>query len=192
MLALPPGCDDAVFTDFSDIFDTVMRKPAQPSLFLLVLFMTALLPAARAQLRQQPDLNLDAATRLAARATDTCRRLGRPVAVAVLDHGGKVILLQRGDGVGPHNLEAGRRKAYTALSTRAPTLDLARNAQAHPDARNLATLPELLLLGGGVPLSAGGQPAGAIGVAGGGNAVNDHACAQAAIAAVPELDQPSQ
>jgi uncharacterized protein GlcG (DUF336 family) len=35
-----------------------------------------------------------------------------------------------------------------------------------------------------------GQPVGAIGVAGGGGAVKDHACALAALAAVPQLDQP--
>lgn len=186
MLASRRACEDALLTDFSD---TAMRKPA---IFLLGLLMTAPLQAVQAQLPKQPDLNLDAAVRLAARAVDACRRIGRPVAVAVLDRGANLVLLQRGDGVGPHNLEASRRKAYTALSTRTPTLDLARNAQANPDARNLVTLPELLLLGGGVPLSAGGQQVGAIGVAGGGGAGNDHACAQAAIAAVPELDQLTQ
>ena len=146
---------------------------------------------ASAQLRQQNELSLAAANRLAAGAIDACRRQGRDVVVSVLDRGGNLVALQRADGVGPHNTEASRRKAYTALSTRTATLALARKAAADPDARNLASLPELLLLGGGVPLLAHGQPVGAIGVAGGGGAVNDHACAQAAVAAVAELDQPS-
>ncbi|MFC3459853.1 GlcG/HbpS family heme-binding protein [Massilia haematophila] len=148
------------------------------------------LPAA-AQLRQPPDLTLAAANRLAAGAIDACKRQGRDIVVSVLDRGGHPLALQRADSVGPHNTEASRRKAYTALSTRTATLALARKAAADPDARNLATLPELLLLGGGVPLTVRGQVAGAIGVAGGGGAVNDHACALAALAAVPELDQPT-
>jgi hypothetical protein len=54
MLASPRGCEDALFTDYSD---TAMRKPAR---FLFGLLMTAALTPVQAQLRQQPDLNLDA------------------------------------------------------------------------------------------------------------------------------------
>jgi uncharacterized protein GlcG (DUF336 family) len=162
-----------------------MPKPA-----FLLLAALATLPAA-AQVRRQPDLVLDTANRLANAAIDACRRQDRAIVVAVLDRGGSLLALQRAETVGPHNVEAGRRKAFTALSTRTATLDLARNAAANADARNLATLPELLLLGGGVPVTAGGQAVGAIGVAGGGGAANDHACALAAIRAVPGLDRPA-
>lgn len=160
-----------------------MLKPA-----LLLLGALSTVPAA-AQWRQQPDLTLETANRLAAAAIGACQRGGRAIVVSVLDRGGNLLVLQRGEGIGPHNIEASRRKAYTALSTRTATLDLARQAEASPDARNLTTLPELLLLGGGVPLLAQGQPVGAVGVAGGGGAVNDHACALAAVAALPALDQ---
>ena len=158
-----------------------------PAALLTISLAATALPAA-AQLRQQPDLTLAAANRLASGAIEACRRQGRDIVVAVLDRGGNLVALQRADSVGPHNIEAARRKAYTALSTRSSTLDLARKAAADPDARNLATLSELLLLGGGLPLRTQGQPVGAIGVAGGGGAVNDDACARAAMAAVPELD----
>lgn len=147
----------------------------------------ALAPATK-RLRPQPVLTLETANRLANGAIDACHRQGRAIAVAVLDPGGNLVALQRADGVGPHNTEASRRKAYTALSTRSATLELARRVQADPDARNLATLPELLLLGGGIPLLADGRPVGAIGVAGAG-AASDHACALAAIGAVPEFAQ---
>lgn len=146
--------------------------------------------SACAQLRQHEELTLAAANRLASGAVEACGRQGRAIVVSILDRGGNLIALQRADGVGPHNTEASRRKAYTALSTRSATLTLARKAAAEPDARNLANLPELLLLGGGLPLMAKGEPVGAIGVAGGGGAVNDHACALAALAAAPQLDQP--
>lgn len=158
---------------------------------LLAACATAASLPAGAQLRQQPELTLAAANRLATSAIDACRRQGRDIVVSVLDRGGNLVALQRADGVGPHNTEASRRKAYTALSTRTATLVLARKAAAEPDARNLSTLPELLLLGGGLPLTTKGQPVGAIGVAGGGGAANDHACALVALGAVPELDQPA-
>jgi uncharacterized protein GlcG (DUF336 family) len=157
--------------------------------FIAFLFVAVTALPAAAQLRQVPELTLAAANRLATGAVDICGRQGRAIVVAVLDRSGNLVALQRADGVGPHNIEASRRKAYTAASTHKATLDLARQAQAHPDARNLATLPELLLLGGGVPLTAGGQLVGAIGVAGGGGAANDHACAEGALRALPELDQ---
>jgi uncharacterized protein GlcG (DUF336 family) len=166
-----------------------MFKPT--AMLLPFLALAALAGSAAAQVRQQPELTLDAASRLVAGAVEACRRQERSIVVAVLDRGGNLLALQRAESVGPHNIEASRRKAFTALSTRSATLELARQAAANPDARNLATLPELLLLGGGVPLTAGGQVVGAIGVAGGGGAVNDHACALAAIRGVPGLDQPA-
>jgi uncharacterized protein GlcG (DUF336 family) len=83
--------------------------------------------------------------------------------------------------VGPHNTEAARRKAYTALSTKTATLLLGRTARATPDTQNLNTLPELLLLGGGVPL----WHHGGVGVAGGGSPENDDLLGRAAL---PEAD----
>ena len=174
-----------------------MKPIASPHALLALLATLATLAAlaalpAAAQVRQQADLTLDTANRLVAGAIDACRRQDRAIVATVLDRGGNLLALQRTESVGPHNIEASRRKAYTALSTRTATLDLARGAAANPDARNLATLPELLLLGGGVPVAAAGQVVGALGVAGGGGATNDHACALAAIRAVPGLDQSPQ
>lgn len=134
-------------------------------------------------------LSLDTANSLAGAAIAACRAEGRAIVVSIVDRGGNLVAVQRADGVGPHNIEASRRKAYTALSTRSATLELARNAAATPDARNLATLPELLLLGGGVPLRIQDEVVGAIGVAGGGGAANDHACAVAAIATHPAFQR---
>lgn len=106
--------------------------------------------------------------------------LGKKVSVAIVDASGQVILLSRGDGVGVHNTEASRRKAFTAVSTKTATLILGRNAKLNPDTQNLANLPELLLLGGGVPLYFNNEVIGAIGVSGGGGAENDDLIARAA------------
>ena len=146
---------------------------------------------AHAQLRQVNDLSLAAANKLANAAMAACQAQGRHIAVSVLDRGGNLVAVQRADGVGPHNTAASQRKAFTALSTKNDTQTLAIAARAHPDMANLATVPELLLLGGGLPLLAKGEIVGAIGVAGGGGALPDRACAQAALAALPELDSPT-
>ena len=98
------------------------------------------------------NLTLPAAMELAERATQSAASLDKKVSIAVLDAAGTIVLLMRGDGVGPHNTEAARRKAYTALSTKIPTLLLLRNAASNADTKNINTLPELLLLSGGVPI----------------------------------------
>lgn len=45
--------------------------------------------------------------------------------------------------------------------------------RSNPDTENLANLPELLLLGGGIPLYHNGKVIGAVGIAGGGSPEND-------------------
>ena len=128
-------------------------------------------------------LTLNEAQQLTGAAARACAADGREIAVAVLDAGAQGLLLQRGASVGPHNLEAARRKAYTALSTKSSTLALGRSARSHPDTVNLAQLPELLLLGGGLPLWREGALVGAVAVAGGGGPEKDEACALAALKA---------
>ena len=145
---------------------------------LLPLLMLAAGLAGTAQ--AHPALDLGTAERLAAAARSACLAVGREIAVAVVDASGQTLLLGRGATVGPHNLEAARRKAFTALSTRQPTLALGRQARSQADTAALEYLPELLLLGGGVPLQAGDAVPGAVGVAGGGGPEQDDACARAA------------
>ena len=118
-------------------------------------------------------LTLKAAYALTEIARNKASSLGKQVSIAILDQSGVTMLISRGDLVGPHNTEAARRKAYTALSTKTATLVLAREAKKDHDSENLAYLPELLLLGGGVPLWYNNKIIGSIGVAGGGGAEND-------------------
>jgi len=130
------------------------------------------LPSA-AFLLQTEQIKLETAILLTDLARKKATLLGKHVSIAVLDAYGQTIVISRGDGVGIHNTEAARRKAFTAVSTKTATLILARNARANADTENLSHLPELLLLGGGVPIYHGGQVIGAIGIAGGGSPEND-------------------
>lgn len=126
------------------------------------------------------NLSLDAAFELTKRVTAFSSSLNKKVSIAILDASGTTLLLTRADNVGPHNTEAARRKAYTALSTKSNTLVLLRNADSNPDTKNLNSLPELLLLSGGTPIWYKGNVIGSIGVAGGGSPENDDLIAKSA------------
>lgn len=127
------------------------------------------------------DLNQAGALRLAEQVRQEALKLGKNVSVAVLNSSGVTLLLLKGDDVGPHNTEASRRKAYTAVSTKTASWDLMRMAAQSKDAGNLNTLPELLLLGGGVPVWKDGKLVGGVGVSGAGGGENDHEVARKSI-----------
>ena len=106
---------------------------------------------------EQRSVSLDMGNALAEAAMTSCRAMNRDAVVAIVDRGGNLIALQRGDLVGPHNTRAAERKAFTALSTKASTSALAERVSTDPGSRNLATVDELLLLGGGLPIVHGGE-----------------------------------
>ncbi|MDO5757794.1 MAG: heme-binding protein [Rhodobacterales bacterium] len=130
----------------------------------------------------QKTLSLALANTLASGAIAACAEIDQTAVVAVVDRGGNLVALQRGDNVGPHNTVAAQRKAFTALSTKSKSGELGEKAQNDPASQNLNTVSELLLLGGGVPVRLDGETIGAIGVAGAGGSANDEACAVQAIA----------
>jgi len=140
--------------------------------------------AESAQVAQRADVTLALANDLLDATLTACHADGRTAVAAVVDRGGNLVAVQRDDNVGPHNTAAAQRKAFTALSTKTPTRLLSERARSNPEAENLNTLDELLLLGGGVPLKVGDQVIGAIGVAGAGGAEIDEGCALKAIAQV--------
>lgn len=157
-------------------------------LLALVLGSSAVM-ADNAAVAQREDVTLTMANQLLEATLAACHAEGRTGVAAVVDRGGNLVAIQRDDNVGPHNTLAAQRKAYTALSTKTPTGLLAERARSNPEAENLNTLDELLLLGGGVPLRVGDQVIGAIGVAGAGGAQIDEGCALKAIAKVLPKDK---
>ncbi len=130
----------------------------------------------------QQSLSLALANTLASGALAACDEIGQTAVVAVVDRGGNLVAVQRGDNVGPHNTLAAQRKAYTSLSTKSKSGELGEKVRNDPASQNLNTVPELLLLGGGVPVTLDGLVIGAVGVAGAGGSANDQSCAEQAIA----------
>ena len=145
------------------------------ALFLVIGFV-----ASAQYVEKLADLNQMGALKLAEQAKLEAQKLDKNVSVAVVNSSGVTILLLKGDNVGPHNTEASRRKAYTSVSTKTPSFELMEKAALDATAKNLNTLPELLLLGGGVPVFKDGQLVGSLGVSGGGGGENDHNIAKKA------------
>ena len=127
------------------------------------------------------NITLEGAFELTKLAFESASALNKKVSIAILDSGGTTVLLVKGNDVGPHNTEASRRKAYTALSTKTPSFELMQKAFADSTARNLNTIPELLLLGGGVPIWKDNELIGSLGVSGAGGGLNDHNVATQAV-----------
>lgn len=154
-------------------------KFRKPIMLVMLFFMTCSLMAQ--EVESSYNLTQEGALKLAVNAKLEASKLNKNVSVAVLNAAGVTLLLLKGDHVGPHNTEASRRKAFTSVSTKTPSFDLMKAAAASEDAKNLNTLPELLLLGGGVPIFREDQLIGGLGVSGGGGSENDHNIALRAV-----------
>lgn len=105
---------------------------------------------------------------------------------AVVDRAGVLRALQRADRAGPHTVDAARDKAFTSASSRTPTSKMAENIQKNPAAAELASIDGFLVLAGGVPIKAGDETIGAIGVGGAPGGNLDEACALSALEKVKD------
>ena len=148
----------------------------------------AAVSAAHAQaVRTERNISLDLANQIAGATVAACQANGYAVSATVVDRAGIVRAVQRADNAGPHTLAASERKAYTAASARNLTSAMMDTAQKNPAAANLVHIPGYLLLGGGVPVRAGNDVIGAVGVGGAPGGHLDEQCAVAAIDKVKEL-----
>jgi uncharacterized protein GlcG (DUF336 family) len=119
-------------------------------------------------------------------AIASCRAQGYTISVAVVDRAGNLKLLLVGDGAGALTPSLGRRKAYTAAMRRASTGELAKQV-ATPGAFNPTLYDrQLVTVVGGVPIKAGDETIGAIGVSGAPGGDKDEACANAGIAKITD------
>jgi uncharacterized protein GlcG (DUF336 family) len=155
----------------------------------LVAFLLAFLPAYAAAQGATFSVKLmtpEIALAAAQAALKKCRDNGHQVAVAVVDRSGITQVLLRDRFAGPHTVETATRKAWTAASFRTSTTDLDREAQPGKPAAGVRQLPQVAILGGGMPIEAGGTTFGAIGVSGAPGQAADDVCAKAGIAAIAE------
>lgn len=131
----------------------------------------------------QRNIGVELGLAAARAALATGQDRGYHIAVAVADRGGHLLVLLRGDGGGPHLLDAARRKAFTAVSSnnRTSVMSKAVDERSGVPDPHLVYLEGVLMVGGGVPIRAGGELIGAIGVAGSPGSIHDEECADAGI-----------
>ena len=157
-------------------------------LSVLSLVLAAAAPLAHAQaVRTEKNMSLDLANQIAAASVAACQANGYAVAATVVDRAGTVRAVQRADNAGPHTLGASQQKAFTSVSAKNSTLAMMEGAQKNPGAANLVHIPGFLLLGGGVPVKAGNEVIGAVGIGGAPGGHLDDQCALAALDKVKDL-----
>jgi uncharacterized protein GlcG (DUF336 family) len=117
-------------------------------------------------------------------ALEDCRKRGYQVAVAVVDRGGTAQALLRDRFAGPHTVSTAINKGWTAISFRTDTLEFASSTAGASGSAGIRHLPNVVAVGGGVNIQAGGSTVGAIGVSGAPTGELDEACAKAGIAAI--------
>ncbi|MEN9886179.1 MAG: hypothetical protein RL758_757 [Pseudomonadota bacterium] len=126
------------------------------------------------------------ATKAATAAMQACRDKGYQIGVAVVDRAGVPIGFVRDRFAGPHTVDMAINKAWTAVSFKTTTLELAKETQAGKPMSGIRALPRVIAAGGGVPVEAAGSLLGAIGVSGGPGGEADEACAKAGIKAIED------
>jgi uncharacterized protein GlcG (DUF336 family) len=127
-------------------------------------------------------LPLSMATMAVQTALEACKKDGYRVSVSIVDRAGVLRAMGRADGAGSHTVDSSRKKAYTAASLRRPTTELAELIAKVPTLQALREMnPEILILGGGLPIEISGEVVGGIGVGGAPGAHLDDACAQAGL-----------
>ena len=129
-----------------------------------------------------PELALD----LARATLGDCQKRGFQVAVVVTDRFGNPQVMLRDRFAGMHTPTTAQGKAWTAASFRTSTLDLMAISQPGMPQSGLRNLPNVVMIGGGITVEAGGSMIGAVGVSGAPGGDMDEACAKAGVSAIKD------
>jgi uncharacterized protein GlcG (DUF336 family) len=128
-------------------------------------------------------MSLDTALKAARAAIEACRAEGVQIAVTVLDRSGDPQVVLR-DVLAPDlTLAVSKAKAYAAVSFVTPTSQL-EGRFSHPFGP--PAVGGLVVTAGALPIQAGGELVGAIGVSGAPSGKTDEGCAQKGVEAIVE------
>lgn len=114
-----------------------------------------------------------------AAALAEARRIKRPICVAVVDGSGYLLSLVRMDGAGFLTPQLAEAKAFSAAAMGRPISDLVARARAKPETwQAFAGVGRTQLIPGqgGMPIMAGSEVVGAIGISGGSGEEDDAIC----------------
>jgi uncharacterized protein GlcG (DUF336 family) len=128
----------------------------------------------------------ETALKAAQAALKQCRDDGFQVTVAVVDRAGVTQVVLRDRFAGPHTVKMAVDKAWTAVSFRASTTELAKATQAGTPQSGVRQRPRVAAVGGGIMIEGAGSLLGGIGVSGAPGGERDDVCARAGIAAIQD------
>lgn len=131
-------------------------------------------------------LTTTAALKAAQAALAQCDKEGYTAAVAVVDRSGHALVVLRNGLAGAHTVQTAIDKAWTALSFRTETTELAASSQSGRTQSGIRELPRVVAIGGGMMIRAKGSLVGAIGVSGAPGGEADDGCAKVGIAAISD------
>jgi uncharacterized protein GlcG (DUF336 family) len=127
----------------------------------------ALAAPAGAALIMRKDLSHDMALTIAEGAIQACAAMGYATSAVVVDRDGETLVAMRGDGASIHTMENARRKAYTAMTFKQASGEYAKKLQdPNSVAHQQVTLPNVIAIDGGLPVKAGNDVIGGVGVSG--------------------------
>jgi uncharacterized protein GlcG (DUF336 family) len=124
-------------------------------------------------------ISLNAALEMATASLARCRADGYKVTVTVLNRHARTAVVLSDDGINPHTIENSMRKAYTAFTTRSPSVEMGKRPQ--PGLSGFLLLDKTTTIEGGLPIFAGKELVGSIGISGAPGGEKDAACAQVGI-----------
>ena len=156
-----------------------MTKPTRMALAVAL----ALLPGvAHAQvLLTERNISFSAAHDAATAALEQCRKNGFHVTVTVLDRTARTRVVLHDDGANPHTIENSLRKAYTSLTFRTPSGAFGKRITSTPTGAGALHLDKVTSAEGALPIMAGKDIVGSIGVSGAPGGDKDAVCAQAGL-----------
>src|SRR6516162_3444316 len=165
--------------------DRSLKEENMSGKFLAIAMLSlAFTASADAQAPQvEKNVSMKMALMIIEGALEQCTKDGYKVSVVVVDKAGNVAASVRGDGTNPHTIEFGRLKAYTARTRGQTSLEF-KNLTDKPENAFLKQIPNVVAVGGGVPIKVGNEVIGAVGVSGAPGGEKDEACANAGIAKV--------
>jgi len=130
-------------------------------------------------------LSFSAAHEAAMGALEQCRKDGYKdgykVTVTVVNRAGRTAVVLHDDGANPHTIENSLRKAYTSLTFRTPSGEFGKRVTSSPTGAGALHLDKITSAEGALPIMAGQEIVGAIGVSGAPGGDKDAACAQVGI-----------
>jgi uncharacterized protein GlcG (DUF336 family) len=129
----------------------------------------------------QRSISYEAAHEASVVALETCRKNGYKATVTVVDAGGGSKIVLHDDGARPHTIENSMRKAYTSLTSGRTSGEYGKANVANPQSVGALHLDRITTLEGALPIRAGNEVIGAIGVSGAPGGDKDAVCAQAGI-----------